>query len=172
MSRLVVVVAGLFLSVGCKSSPEAPSEQRQTPPVVAEGRARPPVQLSWKEVELGANQVSLIAQVQRAPLTFPIEVSVALPDGATLTEGRAKFTLAPNAELTTDVEAITVSFAKTPATDLELHADGEVPEMGIHAVVAYRFGRPPPLQPVVKPSGPDLKVGDKNLGPSIPIKAD
>lgn len=161
MSRLVVVAS--LLLIACKSSP---------PPVQLDhsSRARSPVQVSWQEIRRDETQVELIARVQRlAPLPFPLEVSVSLPAGATLKTGRARFTLAPNLEGETHDEAIVVAYATVPAGDVELAADGQTAEMGVHARMAYRFGRPAPLQDAVAPAGPDLKKGDKNLGPSIPI---
>ena len=156
MSRLVVV-ASLWL-IACKSTP-APT-----------ARPRSPVQVSWQEVRRDATQVELIARVQRlAPLPFPLEVSIALPEGATLKTGRSRFTLAPNLEGETHDEAMVVAYAKLPEGDLLLAADGQTAEMGVHARMAYRFGRPAPLQDAVAPAGPDLKKGDQNLGPSIPL---
>jgi hypothetical protein len=108
--------------------------------------------------------------VQRlAPLPFPLEVSVVLPQGASLKSGRARFTLAANLEGQTHDEALTVAYAKIPEGDIALAADGQTAEMGVHARMAYRFGRPEPLQDAVAPVGPDLKKGDQNFGPSIPL---
>ena len=166
MSRPVVIA--LLLLVGCKSSP--PPAAPPTPVLDHTSQARNPVQVSWQEVRRELTQVELIARVSRlAPLPFPLEVSVALPPGATLIKGRSHFTLAPNAEGATLEEPMVVAYAQTPAGDVELAADGEAIDIGIHARISYRFGRPEPLQPVVKPVGPDLKRGELNLGPSIPI---
>jgi hypothetical protein len=166
MSRLVV--CALLILAGCKSSPApAASPQLDHP-----DRARNPVQLSWQEVRRGATEVELIARVQRlAPLPFPLEVTLALPAGVTVKEGRARFTLPANTEGATHEEKLTLAYATIPEADVELAADGQAIDLGVHARRAYRFGRPEPLSNVVAPKGPDLKQGEKNFGPSIPIEA-
>ncbi|MBS1153199.1 MAG: hypothetical protein H6Q89_4897 [Myxococcaceae bacterium] len=167
MSRLFVLA--LLLVAGCKS-PDAPPVPAVPAPPQTTARPRAPVQLSWQEVRRSATEVELIAQVKRVGrLPFPLEVSITLPPGATLAHGRARFTLAPSAEAAYHQEAVTIRFPSTPEADLELTAEGRTGDLGVHAKVPYRFGRPAPLQPVVAPVGPDLKVGEQNFGPSIPI---
>ena len=161
MSRPVVIAFALLVLGGCKSSP---------PPIEHTERPRNPVQVSWQEVRRGASKAELVARVQRlTALSFPLEVTIALPEGVTLAAGRARFTLPPNAEGTTHDEAVTLAYEKTPAGDAELRADGAAADVGVHARMAYRFGRPGPKSEVVAPGGPDLKAGDRNLGPSVPI---
>src|SRR4051812_26054106 len=96
----------LLLLVGCKSSPPPP-EPVGMGPLDHPSRARPPVELVWQEVRRDDTEVELVARIQRfAPVRFPLEVSISLPPGATLKTGRARFTLAPNAENATDLEKV------------------------------------------------------------------
>ena len=160
MSRPVLFALVLSL-VGCRPAPEL---EHTTKPL-------PPVQVAWQELHRSATQVLLIARVERrAALTFPLQLSVRLPAGTALVSGRGRLTLPPNAEAAVDEELMTFTYAQTPEDDLELLIDGVAIDVGIHARAAYRFGRSPPQHRVVAPTGPELWVGGKNLGPSVPVK--
>ncbi len=168
MKRVLVPLL-LAVTVAC-------ARPATTPPTAAppakEGtvRMQSPLQVSWEKAELTPGKLRLVARVHRiAPLAVPLLVRVEAPAGATLAQGRASFTLEPNAAAFEVLEPVELTFAAVPAQDLWLKVDGETRQMGLHAAAVYRFGRPEPVAPEVPATGPAVQRGGKSLGPSVPL---
>jgi hypothetical protein len=134
-------------------------------------RIAPPIKVRWEELSRDARGATVRATVERVVgLDMPFAVEVRLPAGVAVKRGRTAFTLLPNVEAVTVSEELELTWEETPVTDALLAVDGETGVLAFHFKVPYRFGRAEP--PVVAPAatGPHLRVGDRDFGPSIPLK--
>jgi hypothetical protein len=176
--RCGVGITFLVASLGC-TSPSAPrSSDIRAPstPQPTVGASRPvlgthaPLEAKWIVRNTENGRTSLTAHVDVfSPILAPPHVKLLVPEGVVVSGGDMAFDIpAPNAPTTVERD-YTVSFKSAPPKDLLLVVDVQTPRFGLHAEDAYRFGRPPPLQPAPKATGPHLKIGNVDLGASIPI---
>jgi hypothetical protein len=131
-----------------------------------------PLHIQWilQSDEGGALQIT--ARIDRlAPLRFPLNVSVRIPDGMALVRGPRAFTVSASDSTGTTDTAYRFRYGKVPADDLVLVADVQNQSFGIHAEDHYRFDRPPPVQARPVASGPHLRIGSNDFGPSILISS-
>ncbi|MFZ5441860.1 MAG: hypothetical protein ACOZQL_17785 [Myxococcota bacterium] len=160
------LVAALALVAACAS----PREAAPPPPTDTTVRAQLPVRVSWEEVSRTPTEAVVAAVVHRiGPLDTPFTVTIDVPRGARVVEGRTSFVLSPNTEALTTREKLVFSYEAPPTDDARLHVVADTGTMGFAFDVPYRFGRPAPAEPQVDTTGPALKKGDKSFGPSIPL---
>ncbi len=159
------VLFSVLLLVSC-ASPRTEAPRKETTV-----RALSPVRVTWEEVSRTDTEAVVLAKVERVlAMDLPFTLSVDVPAGATVASGRTRLTLLPNTEAVTVTEKITFTFEATPVGDAVLGLDGDTGAMGFHFKVPYRFGRAPPPELAPAATGPAVKKGDKNFGPSIPLK--
>ncbi len=157
----------LLLWTACASPQLSP----QGAPLETTTRALPPVRVSWEEVSRSATEAVVLAKLERVnALAMPFVMTLEVPPGATVVSGRTRLTLLPNAEPVLVTETITFHFEAPPPGDAVLKLDGDSGAMGFHFKVPYRFGRPVHAEQPPAATGPAVKLGDRNLGPSIPLK--
>lgn len=134
-------------------------------------RAELPVRVRWQQEALTPNSAVVRAEVERVlGMAMPFTVTIELPPGVTASRGRTSFTLSPNAEASVIAEELELTFQTVPTEDAVLKVDGETGVMGYHFKVPYRFGRPEPVVEAPKATGPRLRMGERDFGPSIPLK--
>jgi hypothetical protein len=56
---------------------------------------------------------------------------------------------------------------RVPADDLVAIVDSQSAGGGVHAEKRFRFGRPDPVLQVPRKTGPSLKIGGRDYGPSV-----
>lgn len=98
-----------------------------------------------------------------------VKLTVSLPAGAALVEGRLDDVLEFGAE-TTARRSIKVRFDEVPSGDIVATASVTLPGRGMSSRVAYRFGRPEPkLEQPARVDAP-IVVGGRSLGRPIVVK--
>lgn len=161
---LVALVLLSFL--GCAN----PGHEAPAAPTPAADRAQLPVRVTWEERSRAPNEAVVLVKLERlVPIDTPFTVQVDVPADAKVTHGRTSFTVVPNAEPVVVTEELTFAYAATPTGDALLRVDADTGAMGFHFKAPYRFGRPAPAEVQPKLTGPALKKGDRNFGPSIPL---
>jgi hypothetical protein len=169
MLRLAALVFAVPLVAACAAAGPAPTP---APPPAGESLAPEiPVRVRWKVISDEGGRLVVDAIVERrAPLSFPVSVRVEAPPGLTLASGAMQFQVPADGATGETARRLEFTYAGSPPSgDLNLVGDGGQTGVGIHATDAYRFGR---TAPVKRPemSGPNIKFGDKDLGPAIPIR--
>ena len=166
--KISISLVVVFLVTSCAKTPVAESAA-PSPAPLAEG-PRAPLVVIWSEKELAAHSATLEARVEyRGRFTLPVHLAVKVPAGATLVSGPAELELPAQETATTVATEYKLSFASVPAGDLLLVADARGEASGVHAENVYRFGRPAPAPVVPNATGPSVKLGGHDLGPSIPL---
>ncbi len=147
----------------------APTAARPDPAPAPSPRA--PMIAEWVLQDAPAGQLSLIARIHRySPFSVPITVTIAVPEGLRLLSGRTSFVIPETAPLGTTDEPLVFEVVRTPVQDLVLEADARGPDFGVHAKRAYSFGRPQQRAITPPATGPELEVGERKFGPSVPAK--
>lgn len=167
------LVTLLTASLGCARAPTptttGPDGEPATPSTTTT-RQETPLTVTWVVAERTETSVRLTARVnQRAALQVPVKVAVVAPKGATLSGGAAAFSISPSDGPSVTDTVYVVSFAAVPTEDIVLTADASGAGFGVHATDVYRFGRPEPKVEVPAATGPGLKLGNLDLGRSVPI---
>jgi hypothetical protein len=151
----------------CAASGPAPSV---APQVTETAAAEIPVRVRWNVISDRDGRLVVDAVVERrARLGFPVSVTVDIPKGLALASGPSRFEIPDDGQTGESVTRLEFTYAgRPPAQDLRLVGDGGQTGVGVHATDSYRFGRSvEAVKPA--PSGPNIRVGDKDLGPAIPI---
>jgi hypothetical protein len=180
-TRLVIVLLSAC-AAGARAPEPAPTAATSAPaspsapaPTLAAGGAHTPVTVVLERVggaPTAGGQVHLRAHVQRhGGWAVPITIDVVVPAGAVAARrGAARRVLA--ADPTPGDTAIDLDLAipaGVPVDDLVVIASARVPGAGFHAEARYRFDRAAPA-PVMPPrTGPSLRTGKANFGPSTPL---
>lgn len=134
-------------------------------------RAELPVKVRLDEVSRSSTGAVVQATVdRRIGIDMPYAVTFTLPAGVTAKRGRTSFTLAPNAEAVVVTEEYELTWDVLPSTDALFEVHGTTGAMGMHFKAPYRFGRPEVKEPAPQAVGPRLTMGDRDFGPSIPLK--
>lgn len=169
MKQLVLAGLVAVLASACANPSTAQAEAR--PPLDTTVRLQSPVKVSWEELSRSGTQAVVLAKIERVTkLDIPFLMTVELPAGVKLLEGRAQLQLLPNPEAVTITERLVLGYDAPPADDAQLKLDGDTTAMGFHYKVPYRFGRAAPEEGGPAATGPELKKGDTSFGPSIPLK--
>lgn len=164
MKRLLAMI----LLAGCANTTPAPEGPR---PLDTTVRAQSPVRVSWEELSRTDTSAVVLAKIERLNrLDMPFVMTVELPAGVKVMEGRTQLTLLPNTEPVLVSERLTLSYETPPAEDALLKLDGDSGAMGFHSRVPYRFGRAAPEEKGPAATGPAPSKGGKSFGPSIPLK--
>ena len=165
---IVVSIAVPLLGACASAAPEATGAPQATETAAPEI----PVRVRWNVIsDAGGRLLVDAVVVRRAPLRFPVSVRVRVPAGLTWVSGPTRFEVPADGQTGESMTRLEFSYrGAPPAGDLELVGDAGDPGagVGIHAADAYRFGRTVDVKKPA-PSGPDVKIGDKNLGPAVPI---
>lgn len=162
------VLAVTMLLLSC-ASPEHPERSRGTSETTV--RLQSPVRVTWEEVSRSATQAVVLAKIERLNhLDMPFVMSVELPAGVKVIEGRTQLTLLPNTEPVLVTERLTLGFDAPPEGDAILKLDGDSGAMGFHYKVPYRFGRAAPEERGPSATGVEPVKGGKSFGPSVPLK--
>ncbi|MDP2269326.1 MAG: hypothetical protein Q8K32_01270 [Archangium sp.] len=165
MKRVLAVM--VFMSA-CANSTPAPESPK---PLDTTVRMQSPIKVTWEEISRTDTEAVVLAKVERVnKLDMSFLMSVELPPGVKLVEGRTQLTLLPNTEAVTVSERLTLSFTAPVEGDAQLKLDGDSGAMGFHAKVPYRFGRPAPDETGPSATGVEPRKGDKKFGPSVPLK--
>jgi len=170
--RHLVLLASL-LAGGCAldGRNDKPAALPSPAPIVtADNAPKAPVRIRWRVLSDQGGRLKIEAVLERlVPLRVPVTVRVEVPPGLQLLSGATSFEIpadAPPGETSMPLE---FSYADVPPTDLKVVADAFGYSMGVHAADTYRFGRPEPQPVRPQPSGPNIKVGNTDLGPAIQI---
>lgn len=170
MMRLCALASILVLSLVAACAAAAP-EATGAPPAATETAAPEiPVRVRWNVVsDAGGRLVVDAVVMRRASLRFPVSVRVVVPAGLTWMSGPTRFVVPADGRTGESMTRLEFSYrGAPPAGDLELVGDAGEPGVGLHATDAYRFGRTVDVKRPA-PSGPAVKIGDKDLGPAVPI---
>jgi len=169
MTRLALLTIAVPLVAACAAAAPAPAANGAVP---ATETAAPeiPLRVRWSVVsDAGGRLVVDAVVLRRAQLRFPVSIRVQIPAGLTLMSGPAKFEVPVDGQTGESVTRLEFSYQGAPPSgDLELVGDAVDPGVGIHATDSYRFGRKVDVKRP-EPTGPNVKIGDKDLGPSVPI---
>ncbi len=114
--------------------------------------------------------LALVARVERAPgVTAPLELTLALPQGARLVSGKQREVITTPERLVHRSYAIAIE--EVPGDDLLVMASSEAGWWGGRAEAHYRFGRPAPTRArTPQREGPSLSFRGVRLGPAIPAR--
>lgn len=165
------VLAVMVVLGGCANTPAPSSKEPSRPAQASTVRLQSPVRVTWQEVSRTATEAVVLAKVERVnALDMAFLMSVELPPGVKVVEGRTQLTLVPNTEAGTVSERFTLSFEAPPTGDAMLKLDGETGAMGFHYKVPYRFGRAAPEERGPSATGLAPSKGGKTFGPSVPLK--
>jgi hypothetical protein len=171
--RHLALLASL-LSAGCALDARGGKIPISPPPgiAVADGAPKAPLHIRWRVLsdEDGRLQIEAILE-RRVRLDAPIGVRVEVPSGLRLVSGQTSFQVPAQMQPGETKVLFEFSHAGPPPEDLKVVADSTGASMGVHASDSYRFGRPEPKSPRPRPEGPSIVVGDKDLGPAIPLDA-
>lgn len=174
ITRLTILLA--LSTVACtKRAPEQDAHIQQgveakTNPS-PEQRPEAPAVVRWQQKSVDGGRLVLTAQVElRTRMPAPVQVRLEIPAGAKLVQGEPSFTIAPSEQPQLVEREYVFEVSGQPAEDLVLIADASTKAFGFHATDAYRFGR---SETVIRPnaSGQDIRIGNKNLGGSVPMNA-
>jgi hypothetical protein len=164
LAMMVVVLAA------CANSTPSPAESSR-PQIEPTVRMESPVRVTWEEVSRTETQAVVLAKLERVnKLDMSFLMSVELPAGVKVLEGRTQLTLLPNTEAVMVTEKLVLAFESAPAEDAVLKLDGDSGAMGFHYKVPYRFGRPAPEERGPAATGVAPVRNGKSLGPSVPLK--
>ena len=164
MKRLLAM---LLVVTGCANSTPPPEAR----PLETTVRMQSPIRVTWEEVSRTDTGAVVLAKIERLNhLDMPFLMTVELPAGVKLLDGRTQLTLLPNTEPVLVTEQLTLAFDAPPSGDAWLKLDGDSGAMGFHYKVPYRFGRPAPEEQAPAATGPAPMKGGKSFGPSIPLK--
>lgn len=177
MNRLLTMTVVALVTVGCMK----PADEASVNSVVAKKplvgerdltvRAELPVKVALDEVSRTESGAVVRATIERQiAIDMPYAVTFTLPTGVTARRGRTAFTLVPNAEAVVATEDYELTWDAVPATDALFEVSGTTGVMGMHFKKPYRFGRPEVAAPAPEAVGPRLKMGERDFGPSIPLK--
>ncbi|SRR6266849_3894410 len=168
-STLTVVV----MLVACSTASNAPTPIAPSRHSEAASNAAPqtPMRVRWNVLSDHNGHLAIEAIVERrASLSFPVSVRVEIPPGLSLVSGLLQFEVPADGQTGESATRLEFTYSgAAPTGDLMIIADAHAPGVGIHATDVYRFGRIEPAQVRPQPSGPNIKVGDKDLGPAIQI---
>jgi hypothetical protein len=176
VNRLLTMTVVVLLAACAKPVDEAqPKATLVKQPTVGERnlqvRAELPVKVRLDELSRSGTAAVVRATVdRRIGIDLPYSVTFALPAGVTARRGRTAFTLAPNTEAVVVSEEYELTWDVLPTADALLEVHGTTGTMGMHFKMPYRFGRPEVVEPAPAAVGPRLKMGDRDFGPSIPLK--
>lgn len=166
-----LVLAGLLAVLTQACANPSTAQQEAKAPLDTTVRLQSPVKVSWEELSRSGTQAVVLAKVERVTkLAIPFLLTVELPAGVKVLEGRTSLQLLPNTEAVTITERLVLGFDAPPADDVQLKLDGDTTAMGFHFKVPYRFGRAAPEDRGPAATGPEFKKGDTSFGPSIPLK--
>jgi hypothetical protein len=167
-----IVLSAAVLVAGC--TPSRPLEKASPPAaeIAADDAApRAPLLVRWQLVSDANGSLKVEAVLERrVTLRTPVTVQIEVPAGLQLVSGQTALEIPAGAAPGSTSLPLEFRYAGTPPDDLRLVADSAGAKLGVHAVASYRFGRPEPAQARPTPSGPSLKAGGLDLGPSVQIK--
>jgi hypothetical protein len=118
----------------------------------------------------GATLVLEAAVERTGRWVLPVEVRVVVPSGARLASGPEAWTVPGGETPGTDVREIVIELSSLPQQDLRLVIDSQGEAAGVHAEAAYRFGRPEPTVEPPARDGPAVRLGERDLGRSVPLR--
>ncbi len=114
-------------------------------------------------------EATLVARVTLdAYADVPVTVTLSLPPGASIREGRARFTLAAVRPETVVEERYVIVYETPPAAPAVLRARAAGAAFGFTAEARWDFGRSAPTPRVVA-SGAPLTLGRHRFGPSMRV---
>jgi hypothetical protein len=147
----------------CQDAPSSPASAAEPAPSLAapprHGMQPPMVlDLSGPEKVVAGATITLVAEIRRTFLSaVPMHLSLSLPRGAVLVEGKASETL-----VDTEQRVVTRTYAlrldEIPSEDFEMKVSWQADSWGVTATQAYRFGRPAPRLAPPRRDGPELSL--------------
>lgn len=170
-----------FLGACSRRGAESAAPNPYPPPVALATAAPPesppssnpesPARVAWVVKSLESGRVTLTARVERfAPMAVPLAVTVAVPASVRVLQGKTSYLVPASDGAATNEAEFVFAFDAAPSDDIVLTADVQTPSFGVHATDAYRFGRPAPVGPMPKATGPHLKIGERDFGPTVPLQ--
>jgi hypothetical protein len=169
-----LMLLALLVAVGCTmggrdGKPAVRGGNRPALDIPRDG-PQSPVLVRWKvnSDQGGVLQIDAVLTLQSA-LPLSVSVHVEMPPELELVSGQTSFEIPANTDPGEMVASFTFRYASTPSLNLKVVADASGPTMGVHATDEYRFGRAAPQQLRPNATGPNVKIGDRDLGPSIGI---
>jgi hypothetical protein len=102
-------------------------------------------------------------------LAVPVEVTIRGPADAQILSGPKQFVIPASPQPYVIEQEIVVSSNGHPMGDLVLEAHAAGPTFGFHAKDAHTFGRHRAAASKPATEGPNLKVGDRDFGASVPM---
>ena len=153
-----LVLAAFALFCGCARQAAPPP-----PPLVEHDVLAAPFTVQWAVRESSEGRVVLVARIDKTQeLPAPLQVTVQVPDGATLERGPREYQL--GVERGVDEKVFVVAFPRPPAEDLVLAADVRTVSFTAHGEDRFRFGRPAPQSPMPVADGPEIEINGKKIG--------
>ena len=173
----LALLAGLLVLGSCSrpqaSTVHAPEPAAMTSALPERLAHHAPVRITWNALGVPTVRVplALVARVEYlSTVPAPLEITLRLPAGTTLLRGSTRWVLPPSSPGSIHDTELLLAFATLPTDDLVLVVTLEREGYGLHAEVPYRFGRPEPRRPVPVAEGPSVRLGGRNLGPSVPLR--
>lgn len=160
--RSLYLVSVILL--GCAKPEVLPSSWTPSQP---DRQGRPPVSVSWKQLEFADGTALLSLQVEkRIHLEQDLSVSLTVPKGATA-EPEATWTIGAS-DTGNMTRTIRVRWTTLPTDDLLAVADSQGQSVGVHATAPYRFGRQQPSTPGAAVGEP-VQVGNHGIGNPVDL---
>jgi hypothetical protein len=140
-----------------------------TPPTTTASQ-RAPMTVEWVKSGEAAGRLTLVARVNRfAAIRVPTTVQVTVPAGVRVVSGRTSWVIEGSESVAPVEEVLVFEVLQAGAQEILLAADATGTGFGVHAKKAYPLGPPAPKTAAPVP-GPDLEIGGRNFGPSVPAR--
>ncbi|MGC4113949.1 MAG: hypothetical protein QM765_04685 [Myxococcales bacterium] len=161
----VIAFAAAFSLSACASQKPAPE-----PTFADEGQSAGsvPITVKWSIPAVEEGKTHIAVRIRHL-MAVPVEVQIQLPVGAKLAGGRTRFTIPADGPKVV-IEKLVLEGELAETDELVVQADASGADFGIHG--KDTFSKKPRVVPQPNQEGPELKVGNKNLGNAVPIKVD
>lgn len=166
MNRALLAIAVASLSLSACASPKTVAE----PAFADEGQASGsvPITAKWSIPTIDGEDTHIAVRIRHL-MAVPVDVKVELPEGVQVVSGRTSFTIPADGPKVV-VEKLVLKGELSDAAELVVLADAAGQDFGIHGKDV--FSKKPKVVPQPNQDGPEVKVGNKNLGNAVPMKVD
>jgi hypothetical protein len=164
-------LAFILSTVACQTGTrDAATSATAASATASESAAQTPLFVRWQvQSDSGGRLLITAVLTRRASLRVPVELHVEVPQGLQLVSGSTDLKLEPNLPPGQTEVQLEFQYATPPAGDLKVVAIASGNGMGVHATDTYRFGRAAPASTQPQPGGATHRIGNVDLGPSVPL---
>ena len=156
----VAAVAALSLGACASQKPAAEPTFTEDP----QG-STVPITIKWSLPRIENGDTHLAVRVRHL-MAVAVEVKIQIPEGVQVVSGRTSFTIPADGPKVV-VEPLVLRGTLADTAELTAAADAAGADFGIHGKDVYRVKSK--VEPVPNEGGPEIKVGNHNLGNAVPM---